>query len=432
MDLEAPKVIVPFVSLDEEDPIPAVILDDIREHTRSIWWSLLVLNGSCLWAYYSCLSAPTYYAARFASTLLRFEYLTTPVSTWPMFFGHLVQVVFGFDKRVGVVLRARVGYALYVLAALAIVLQDVISVEPEFGGIVVLVAFGTVGLTNSPTEATFYALSALFPEAVFTNAMQLGNGTSGILNITLHTLLQLVVGGIAPAEDTTAAIQRIAFYIFGIFIAVCLVVVVLYHRLLAIPCVAYLVERNAAETAMRTARHESLRETWARLGRITRVLLLPLASQCLVFVCSLVSFPGIGIAAGYQLAAMRGANLTPWYLNGILLCYNYGDFVRRVVAPKLYPWFTLQSAFWWTLVRFGLFVALLVGLPGGGANPLYCLSGLYSFNVFCTITTGLGPRLLPQQDRESAGAIMCLGLFLGICTGSTLGFEFGQNHWLGA
>ncbi|KDO18671.1 hypothetical protein SPRG_15405, partial [Saprolegnia parasitica CBS 223.65] len=52
--------------------------------------------------------------------------------------------------------------------------------------------------------------------------------------------------------------------------------------------------------------------------------------------------------------------------------------------------------------------------------------------VLSTITFGLGPRLVAQKDRESAGAIMCLGLFLGISSGATIGWQFGQHHWLGA
>ncbi|KDO29741.1 hypothetical protein SPRG_04858 [Saprolegnia parasitica CBS 223.65] len=430
--------------LDDTDAMPASVLDDIRCHTRFIWWSLLFLNGSCLWAYYSCLSAQTYYAARFVNTTLRFEYLTTPISTWPMFLGHLVQVLLGLDSKLGVLWRVRVGYTLYLLSAVAIVLQDVCNVSPEVGGRIVLVAFGTVGFANSLTEATFYALSALFPEAIFTNAMQLGNGTSGILNISLNTLIQLCVGGLDPPPTALHEIQQVSFYIFfSIFMLVCVLALVVYHELLRIPSLIYLVARTHATTAVR---REALPATWARLWRITHVLWLPLVSQCLIFVVSLVSFPGIGISSGYQLA--NGASWANWYVNGVLLSYNYGDFAGRMVAPKLYPFFTLHSCFYWTIARSLLFLALLAGLPGSGRNPLFLLEEARALNVvwqllvnlllglstgvLSTITIGLGPRLLPQEDRESAGAVMCLGLLLGISSGASIGLEIGQRHWLGA
>ncbi|EQC34795.1 hypothetical protein SDRG_07600 [Saprolegnia diclina VS20] len=434
---------------DDHDDIPVSVADNIQENRRFIWWSLLFLNGSCLWAYYSCLSAQSYYESRFASTSFNFAYLTTPVTTWPMFVGHLVQVAFGLDKKLGMWNRVRIGYALYAIAALVIILQNVLDVAPQTGATIVLLMFGLIGLTNSLTEAGFYALSALFPEASFTNAIQMGNGTSGLINVTLNTLIQLVVGGIHPAAKDAADIQKISFYIFfSVFILVCFLAVYLFHKLLQIPSVQYLVERNDNETARRAANKESLPAMWARLLRITGVIMIPLTCQFLIFLCSLTAFPGIGITAGFQLAAKSGATWGTWYINGVLLSYNYGDFFGRLLSPNLYKYFTMQSCFLWTILRWGLFVLLLLGLPGGGQNPLFAMASAHDFNIFwmlfinfilglstgvlSTITFGLGPRLVPQDDRESAGAIMCLGLFLGISSGATIGWQFGKNHWLGA
>ncbi|OQS04736.1 Equilibrative Nucleoside Transporter (ENT) Family [Thraustotheca clavata] len=434
---------------DVDEDIPYHILDNIQENRHFIWWALLFLNGSCLWAYYSCLSAQTYYAKRFENSTFNFAYLTTPVTTWPMFAGTFIQVIFGWDKKLGLWNRVLIGYTLFILCALAIILQDVFDASPQTGGMIVLSAFGVVGFTNSLTEAAFYALSALFPEAAFTNAIQLGNGTSGIINISLNTLIQLFVGGINPLPRDTDNIQKVSFYIFfSIFVVVCFLAVFTFHKLLRIPSVHYLMERNDLETAMRAYNRETLQEHWARLGNITRVVLLPLASQFIIYTCSLTAFPGIGISSGMQLAQASHASWGTWYVNGVLLSYNYGDFFGRVLSPKLYPFFSLQSCFTWTLSRCVLIIALLMGLPGGGNNPLYCFGHASAFNQFwqlfinlllglttgvlSTITFGLGPRLVPQEDRESAGAIMCLGLFLGISVGSTIGWQFGSNHWFGA
>ncbi|OQS04733.1 Equilibrative Nucleoside Transporter (ENT) Family [Thraustotheca clavata] len=434
--------------LAEED-IPQHVLDNIQENRRFIWWTLLFLNGSCLWAYYSCLSAQSYYTSRFASTSFNFAYLTTPVTTWPMFVAQFIQVVFGLDKKMGMWNRVRIGFTIYACCALAIILQNAANAEPQTGATIVLIAFAVIGATNALTEAGFYAMSALFPEASFTNAIQMGNGTSGVINITLNTLIQLIVGGINPSTEDTNNIQKVSFYIFfSVFILVCFLAVFLFWKLRQIPAVQYLMERNEAETVRRAANKETISQHWGRLGRIFAIIILPVACQFIIFLCSLTAFPGISITAGFQLAGVYKATWGSWYINGVLLCYNYGDFIGRVISPWLYRFFTLRSCFIWTLSRWVLFIFLLIGLPGGGQNSLFSMQNTHDFNIFwmlfinfvigltngvlSTITFGLGPRLVQQEDRESAGAIMCLGLFLGISSGATIGWQFGDKHWLGA
>ncbi|KDO30809.1 hypothetical protein SPRG_04710 [Saprolegnia parasitica CBS 223.65] len=442
-----------LVTGESPNEIPDDVLTNIQENRRFIWWSLLFLNGSCLWAYYSCLSAQTYYNDRFKDTKYKFEYLTTLVTTWPMFIGHFTQVSLGLDKKLGFKNRIHIGYSILVLCALAIIFQDAFGASPDTGAIVVLVAFAVVGFMNSLTESGFYALSALFPDAIFTDAVQMGNGTSGIINVTLNTLIQLIVGGTNPAPEDTRDISKISFYIFiSVWIIVCFLAVYVFHKLMRIPAVHHLMERNDAETARRAANQETYPEMWARLGRITSAVSVPLLCIIIVFLCSLTAFPGIGISSGIQLA--KGASWTTWYINGVLLSYNYGDFFGRLVAHKLYKFFTLQSCFLYSLVRWGFFILLLIGLPGLDAegnptkNPLFAMASAHDFNVFwqlfitllvgvtngilSTISLGLGSRLVPQDDRESAGAILCLGLFFGISSGATVGWQFGVQHWLGA
>ncbi|KDO24374.1 hypothetical protein SPRG_10452 [Saprolegnia parasitica CBS 223.65] len=434
-----------YLVTDDGLALPTHVLESLDAHKRFLWWALLFLNASCLWAYYTCLSAQNYYQSRFASTSFNFAYLTTPVSTWPMFAGHLVQILFGLDKKLGLWRRVCLGYSLYALCAIAILLQDILDASPNTGAIVVLVAFGVVGLTNSLAEAALYGLSALFPDATLTNAVQLGNGTSGFLNVTISTLIQLCVGGWHPLASETASIQKVSFYIFfSILIVVCGVAVGVFRKVLSLPCVMYLMAANDDATSAREA--EPLRVMWGRLGRIAVVVAVPFACQFVIFLCSLTAFPGIGISSGFQLAG--AATWGGWYVNGVLLSYNYGDFFGRLLAPSLYKYLTLRTCLAWSIGRWGLFVCLLLGLPGGGQNPLFCMGAAHAFNIFwqlfinfalgmttgilSTITIGLGPRLVAQEDRESAGAILVLGLFLGISSGATLGWQFGQNHWLGA
>ncbi|KAF0715834.1 hypothetical protein As57867_003143, partial [Aphanomyces stellatus] len=215
-----------------EGDIPQTVLDSINENRRFIWWSLVFLNGSVLWAYYSCLSAQNYYEARFKEADFNFAYLTTPASTWPMFVGHGLQLIMGWDKKLGMWNRVMIGYVLFIVCALIILLQQAFDTSANTGATLVLISFGMVGATNTLTEAAFYALSALFPDSSFTTAIQIGNGTSGVINITLNTIIRLLVGGTNPAKDDAQRINSVSFYIFfSVLIVVCLVAMYLFTRL---------------------------------------------------------------------------------------------------------------------------------------------------------------------------------------------------------
>ncbi|CAK4645154.1 hypothetical protein LEN26_005377 [Aphanomyces euteiches] len=442
---------------DFEGDIPQSVLDNIAENKRFIWWSLVFLNGSVLWAYYSCLSAQSYYEAKFSAANFNFYFLTTPASTWPMFVGHTIQLVFGLDKKLSMWYRVMIGYVLFIVCALIILAQQAFNTTPDTGATLVLISFGLVGATNTLTEAAFYALSSLFPDSAFTDAVQVGNGLSGVLNITLNTVIRLIVGGIHPAGKDAERIQSVSFYIFfSALILVCLIAMYLFTRLIKVKGIQYLIARNNAETARRAANREPLTVHWARLLRITGVIIVPFISQFIIFVLSLTVYPGIGCSSGFQLAPAGGASWTSWYCSpGVIGTYNYGDFAGRIVAPLLVSRINLKWCFGLTWLRWAFFFFLLMGLPGvnnltkeSPSNPLFAFDNARQFAQFwqlfmyvlvgftngllSTITFALGPRLVPQEDRESAGALMVLALFGGICSGATIGLQFDDQHWLGA
>ncbi|ETV70646.1 hypothetical protein H257_13761 [Aphanomyces astaci] len=440
---------------DLDGEIPQHVLDDIHDHRRFIWWSLLFLNGSVLWAYYSGLSAQDYYAAKFSAADFNFAYLTTPVSTWPMFVGHALQLFFGWDKKINMWTRVMVGYVLFIGCALIILAQEAFNTSPSTGATLVLLSLGMIGAINTLTESAFYALSALFPDSSFTTAIQIGNGASGVINITLSTIIRLLVGGTSPAPEDKAPINSVSFYIFfSILIVVCVVAMYLFTRLIKVDGVKYLLERNDAETRRRAANSETLGNHLARLWRITTVIMLPFVAQFIIFLVSLTVFPGIGCSSGFQYAA--GASWANWYCApGIIATYNYGDFFGRLLAPLLLTRIDLKWCFGLTWLRWAFLVLLLIGLPGADpvtfaspTNSLFVFQDARAFGQFwqlflnvligltngilSTITFALGPRLVPQEDRESAGALMVLALFFGISSGATVGWQFGSNHWFGA
>ncbi|KAF0715833.1 Aste57867_3151 [Aphanomyces stellatus] len=444
-----------FDAVEDKGEIPPAVLNNIARHSRFIWWSLVFLNGATLWAYYSCLSAQNYYDARFKEADFNFAYLTTPATTWPMFVGHALQLVFGWDKKLGMWKRVMIGFPLFIVAALIILAQEAFSTSANTGAIMVLFSFVLVGFTNTITEAAFYALSALFPDSTFTTAVQIGNGTSGIINITLNTIIRLLVGGTTPAAKDGERINSVSFYIFfSILIVVCVAAMVVFAKLIKLDGVKYLLDRNTAETARRVTSHETLGQHLGRLGRIFNVIVLPFSALFIVFLCSLTVFPGIGCSAGFQYAA--GANWANWYCSpGVIATYNYGDFVGRLLAPLLLARINMTTCFTLSWVRWVFLILLLIGMPGtdpvtkaSPSNPLFAFGGAHAFGEFwelalyvlvgltngilSTVAFALGPQLVAQEDRESAGALMCLALFFGISSGATVGWQFGERHWFGA
>ncbi|KAF4034668.1 Nucleoside transporter [Phytophthora infestans] len=220
--------------------MPQEIWDDMVKNERKIFYMFMFLNASVLWAYYSCLSAQDFYTVQFADSGLDFSFLTTLCTAWPMVIGQALQMFFGFDKSITRDFRVLVGYGIFMLMAILIMVFSAIDFSNEkTGAILVLVCFGCIGFGNSLTEATYYTFAALFPVPKFSQAVQIGNGTAGVINVSLLTILRLAVGGVHQTGDST----KLSFYLFFILLIVVLIVALfVYRHLNNLPCVKFLVE----------------------------------------------------------------------------------------------------------------------------------------------------------------------------------------------
>ncbi|DAZ96663.1 TPA: hypothetical protein N0F65_009226, partial [Lagenidium giganteum] len=433
-----------------QDGIPQDIWDDMKKHDKFIYLSLMFLNGSVLWAFYSCLSAQNYFQNRFPE--VKFEFLTTLVASWPMFFGHFIQVFFGVDKMVSQYVRIQFGFLLSLAMAVLIMVFSAIDFgnHHTLGSTLVLACFTLIGFANSLSESGFYTLAALFPVPKYSNAVQIGNVASGILNITIATVIRLIVGGIKQAESSVST----SFYIFfGLLLAVCIAAIFLFHRIMNLPCVRFLSERNQASTKAQELDSQSLGCRLRNLWRIFRIIWIPTLVQFIVFFVSLSVFPGFGCTGGRILDPKVNPNISEmptsanWYCApGIIGSYNYGDFFGRVFCTAaVYKVVTMKLALGMSILRIAYIPLLLMGVFGSSffafngidiTSPLI-YSVLLNFTigitngVLVTVTMGMGPRMVAPEDRESAGAILVLGLFLGIASGSTFGYEISTKGLLG-
>ncbi|DAZ96678.1 TPA: hypothetical protein N0F65_009241, partial [Lagenidium giganteum] len=174
------------------DGIPQDIWDDIQKNEQFIYYSLMFLNGSVMWAYYSCLSAQDFYAAKFEGSGVDFRFLTTMILSWPMVVGHFIQMLFALDKKYDQKRRVTLGFLMFMAMALCIMAVSTVNWDTKkskaTGAWLILACFAVIGASNVLAEATFYMLAALFPFDKFTHGVQIGNVSAGIINITVSTI----------------------------------------------------------------------------------------------------------------------------------------------------------------------------------------------------------------------------------------------------
>ncbi|ETO69810.1 hypothetical protein F444_13663 [Phytophthora nicotianae P1976] len=430
------------------DGMPQEIWDDMVKNERKIFYMFMFLNGSVLWAYYSCLSAQDFYTVQFADSGLDFSFLTTLVTSWPMVIGQGAQMIWGLDKSIKRHFRVHVGYGIFIVMAILIMVFSAINFSNQkTGAILVLVCFACIGFGNSLSEATYYTFAALFPIPKFSQAVQIGNGIAGIFNITLATILRLSVGGVHQTSDST----KLSFYLFfGILIVVLIAALFVYYRLMTLPSVKFLLERN--EESMKAESLETLPvdKTLSNLWRIFCLIWAPALAQFLVFFVSLAVYPGFGCAAARNLeppyAEVTHSVTKNWYCSpGIVGSYNYGDFFGRVfTGAVVYKLLNSQWCLGLSILRLGFIPLLLMGVAGTSLYSFgYDDMGAIAYNIvlnliigltsgfLSTVTMGVAPRMLKPEDRESGGAVMVFCLFFGIAAGSTIGFFFSDQGWLG-
>ncbi|POM62198.1 Rab3 GTPase-activating protein catalytic subunit, partial [Phytophthora palmivora] len=188
---------------NDRGDMPEVDYQDFMKHQRFIFYALMYLNGTALWAYFSFLSTQDYFGQRFANSGMDFSFLTTLCQSWPMVIAQTFQTLTGLEKTLGQSMRMYI--RLRVCSAL--------------------------------TESTYYSMAALLPDPKFTTSVQIGNGAAGIVNVTILTVLRLVVGGTQENSDLTT----LSFYLFfGLLLVIVISAIVLYHYLMSLPCITYL------------------------------------------------------------------------------------------------------------------------------------------------------------------------------------------------
>ncbi|TYZ59030.1 hypothetical protein PybrP1_005255 [[Pythium] brassicae (nom. inval.)] len=274
------------------DGIPQEIWNDLVQRENYIYYSLMFLNASVLWAYYSCLSAQNFYAEKFPKSGLDFSYLTTLVTSWPMFAGQFIQVATGLDKKISMTKRVYIGYSIFLVMAVLIMVFSAIDFSSD----------------NEDPNATTNSGQKTGATLKFTNGVQIGNVWAGVLNITINTLLRLAIGGVRQTSSSTDT----SFYLFfGVLVVVLLAAMYLYTKLISVPSVKFLMDRNEESARSEGLLSQSVLGRLSNLGRIFRIIWVPAITQFFVLFVSLVVFPGFACTAGRNLSVEAGYSDKP-------------------------------------------------------------------------------------------------------------------------
>lgn len=403
--------------------------------SRGVLFAFSFCNFSVLWAYQSLISVQDYYEDEFPDANIDFWGIVAIGAG--MMLGQGSQIIFGVNEKIGFDARILTGYA--ILCVVGIVVLCTMNAA------VIILAFFVTGICNSLNESSLYTIAALFPSGQVTQAINIGNGFAGILNVTLDTFIRLFVDAIRePCNDDVSDALSMRIFI-GIMILTELAAMCTYVWVIASPDCRRVLGASTNEKLMASQSivmgnddDDSSQEPqqWRqdnkgtplafeeRMGRLYDVLTViwrPLLVEFSVLFVSLVAWPGFPCEANLG-HSWFGSHSSWWCSPFVIAAYNYGDFSGRCVAHH-FLWLSTPVQMLLAVGRLLLLVPELIFVYVYAAPiPLLAIVLVIGFTngVLCTTAMMAGPLLIeaPGYNREAAGSLMVLGLYAGITFGA--------------
>jgi hypothetical protein len=415
----------PAIEFEHEERPGSSLLPPIpTSSARHGWFCAFWLNMCVLWAYQSLVSAQNYYIAIYPAADLSF-WGTVSVGV-AMVAGQLISMGFRLEERLGYdgrVLFAYAGFAAIGLAVLA---------APSAG--LILFAFGASGFLNTLSESPLYDLAALWGEGGrLIGAINLGNGSAGVLNISLDLLIRLCsLAALGGDVSTAGEADHIAHTLFlSLLVVMSLSCIPIYlHWTRRIP--AFRTRILAAARQRRTATAAADRE-WRGGGRsalagylrVARNGLLGVSlAELVTFAVTLAIWPGL--PCGAPINGTWFESNPEWFCSPCVIgVFNAADWVGRWLGTlpsadrvlgsprRLYAATTLRC----------LFVPIVAALSTSErAQPglLFATLGAVGLSngVIGTLCFMRAQALVADADREVASRLMVLSLYAGIAAGS--------------
>ncbi len=401
------------------DVVPVVdeVDNDVLKYHNGIYWRLLFLNLVVLWAYQSLISAQNYYIKYFPYDHLDF-YGTVSAGT-SMFLLHIIQLIFGVYKY-GFTKRVIPGFVGYILIAILVMALK--------NKIVLIIAFASVGGLNTITESPIYGIAGLFNTGSFTQAVQVGNGLAGFLNVCSNTIIRLIVLLVHSRIDQ----DQLSFYIFmSVLIVLCILAIYVYYRLINIPSIKIRMDQQMASFKRTNVVELHLVENELSFLSLTKILKIHLFVQFYVLFISLLLWPGIPC----------GASKTGWFKSGgkdwwcspfVIMTFNLGDLIGRTVAVKVHKYFSEKICLICSLLR-SLFILIIFyrhEIDNIVLLLLITLMGLTN-GLLATVTFMVRPStIVGVNNCERAAYLMTAALYFGIASGSIVAASLALTNLL--
>jgi equilibrative nucleoside transporter 1/2/3 len=406
--------IVEIIPRNEEDE------NDLKTYHNGIYWRLLFLNLVVLWAYQSLISAQNYYSKYFPHDHL--DFWGTVSAGTSMFILHIIQLYFHFYKF-GFTKRIIPGFLGYIIVSIL-----VMAIKNKF---LLIMSFAAVGALNTFTESPIYGIAGLFSTGAFTQAVQVGNGLAGFLNVSANTIIRLIVLLVHSQIDN----DQLSFYIFmSVLIILCLLSVYVYYRLINIPPVKIRIEQQMASFQReRLGDVVPLDFIGNKLSfwKLAKILKIHLFVQFYVLFISLLLWPGI--PCGVTKHGWFAYNGQTWWCSPfIIVTFNFGDLIGRTVAVKVHQYFSGRTLFICSLLR-TLFIFIIFYRHTIDNILLLCLITFMGITngLLATVTFMVRPEtIVGVNNCEKAAYLMTASLYFGIATGSIVAASLAFSNVL--
>ena len=382
---------------------------ETKKVDRRIYFRLLFLNLVILWSYQSLISAQNYYSKYFPESHI--DFWGTVCAGTSMFVFHVVQLYFGVYKY-GFTRRVLPGYIGYIVIAIL-----VMSIRNPY---LLIASFAAVGGLNTMTESPVYGLAGLFHTGVYTQAVQVGNGLAGVLNVLANTFIRLMIYFAGTSVDA----DQLSFYIFmSLLICLCLVAIYHYFSLIRLPAVHDKLSEQKKSFL-------DVTENVLPYGDLFGILKVHLFVQFYVLFISLLLWPGIPCGATKSGWFKYGGK--DWWCSPFIIgTFNLGDLLGRTIALRVHQYFSSNICLGSALSR-SLFLLIFVFVRHSMNNflllALVVLLGLTN-GLLATVTFMVRPSSIQGSiNCERAAYLMTAALYAGIAGGSILAVTLSLTH----
>lgn len=329
-----------------------------------------------------------------------------------------VLMIIAFAHKSNSVVRINVGYALFLVALVAVPLVDVVYVKGRvglYGAYYVTVGLlGLCGLADGLVQGGVVGNAGELPER-YMQAVVAGTAASGVL----VSVLRILTKSIYP-QDSDGLRQSANLY-FIVSIVVMLLNIIFYNVAHKLPVIKYYNDlKSLAANEEKELKGELTGKLWrATIWEIVGSVKWYGFGISIIYVVTLSIFPG-SVTEDVHSDALKD-----WYPIILIASYNIFDLVGKILTP-LYLMENAKAAIGASFGRL-FFLPLFYGCLHGPdifrteipVTLLTCLLGLTNGYFTCVLMI-LAPKAVPLQHSETAGIVVVLYLIIGLAIGSVL------------